>query len=111
MAVRQRAELTLTEQGEESTELDFDIDEGARKPVAEIRAQRPGRSVGRLAGMVVVVRDAGPASRRWLVSSICALAPGRERHGERHAPKAIPEKAEPCAGDEHWHARRPPHQG
>lgn len=93
---RQRAQMRLVE-GEQGVDvMDFDVDMGARLPVAEVNVTaRADRWIAR-PGMVVSVRECGPADGRWLVSSIRRDLLDPSGSAEIVLRKPIPKKAEPA---------------
>lgn len=67
---RQKPVLVVREGVDGVDWIDFDVDMHSRRLVAECRVQARADRWAALPGMVALVRDAGPATGRWLVSSI-----------------------------------------
>jgi len=75
--------------------VDFDLDMEARIPIAECRVSlRQAAMWTALPGMVVVVRGQGPASGRWLVTSVSGSLFDEQR--EVTLQKPVPKKPEPA---------------
>jgi hypothetical protein len=77
--------------------LDFDLDLGARQPIAEVRARVRADRWDVLPGMVVKVEGAGPADGRWLVSTVRVNLLDRSGFAEVTLRKPVPKKPEPAA--------------
>lgn len=66
----QRAAMTIDLDHPAVEDVQLELDPMARHPIAEVTLSARVGAWQALPGMVVVLKDAGPASGRWLVSSV-----------------------------------------